>query len=175
MQRGQQAAPFALLLAVAVLAVMIPVTFNLVNQYQTDQARSEMQNKLSTFAREIELAATLATGKKVISQDLMVFGTGGFTVETIKIETPDEEDCVDYCHVPNCRYLLASYTDYTFDPPQEELAFEPVCIKLPLTLELNTKSCSAPSKPMSTSFKPGVYEIIAEKKGFTLYLCQNDR
>ena len=158
-----------------VMAIMIPVAFNMLNQYQADQARAEMQNKLTTFAREIELAASLASGKKTIAQDLLVFGIGGFTVERIRIETPGEEECQDYCQVPNCRYLLALYDDYSVEPIQEEAAFSPVCIKLPLTVELDTRYCKAPLRPVSLEFEPGYYEFVAEKKGFTLYLCQKEQ
>lgn len=171
-QKGQEEAPFSLLLAVAMLAMVMPMSFYLLNQFQEYECQQRIANNMATFAREIELASTLGGGIRTVDVDLSSYGCVGARVDRFKMTAPPEERCVDICHDPNCRILSGLYLDYSLDPPEENIVHD-VCIRIPFNIEFTSQGCELNGlTSIGEEIEPGYHKIILEKKGYKVQMCE---
>ena len=173
--RGQESAPFSLLLAVAMMVLVIPIAAYMFQNFQTWECHQRISNNLESFARELELASTLGGGNRIVDVDLSLYSCPGIRVDNFTIEKPDEERCMENCHDPTCRILSAVYED--FDPDTGEslglsVATEPVCVRIPVNVEFTTTDCTPPEEPLSNSLSPGYYRISLHKNKYEVKICQ---
>jgi type II secretory pathway pseudopilin PulG len=170
--KGQEEAPFSLLLAVAMIAMVIPIAFYLFTQLQQSQCQSQIQNDMETFARELELATTLGGGQRIV--DVALTTCANIQVDNFTLKDPGTDVCQEACHDPNCRLLSTSATrfegDEAFTGPVTGLS--PVCIRVPLNVQFTTEECEAGTLPIGEAIVPGVHRLVLTKVGYTVKVCE---
>lgn len=173
--RGQESAPFSLLLAVAMMALVIPIAAYMFQSFQGWECQQRISNNMESFARELELASTLGGGKRIVDVDLSLYSCPGIRVDNFTLKKPGEDRCQEMCHDPNCRVLSAVYED--FDPDTGEslglsVATPPVCVRIPVNVEILPTGCNPPDEPLGESMAPGYYRISLAKSGYKVSICQ---
>lgn len=172
--KAQEEAPFQMLLAVAMLAMVLPLAMYLFQQFQEWQCRARIQNNMESFAREMELAATLGGGQRFVDVDLRTYACGNFRVDNFTLERPTQDRCLELCHEPNCWVMHAKYMDYSVDPPEESIATEPVCIRIPFNVEITTESCGG-YEEVGNIISTDYHTFVFEKIGNTVTMCELPR
>ena len=174
--RGQTEAPFQLLIAAVMLAMLIPLAFYLFQQYQVWESQERIRNNMETLARELETVANLGEGQKVIDVDLSVYGGPNFRVDYFKLMKPGERVCMDSCHTPHCWMIRAMVNNTQTNQPMIAPGIRPVCIRIPFNVDVKTSGCPSGYVDLYTSpqefLKPQVQRIVAIKEGYTVYLCR---
>ncbi len=174
--RGQEEAPFSLLLAVAMMALVIPIAAYMFQNFQTWECHQRISNNLESFARELELASTLGGGKRIVDVDLSLYSCPGIRVDNFTLTQPGQDRCQEMCHDPNCRVLEAVYEDFDPDTGQSlglSVATEPVCVRIPVNVAFITTDCQPPEEvPLGESLTPGYYRLSLTKEGYKVKICQ---
>ena len=176
--RGQEEGPFALLLAAVMLGLLIPIVASLFGQFQQWECESRISNNLETMAREFELSATLGGGERRVLVDLGAYACGSVEVTRFSMSAPDEGECMDYCQTPHCRRLMAVHewpqgTDFA---GQIEPVVPPVCVRIPLNVEVDTSNCPAGLSDVDlTALEPGVHTFVLTKNVFAVKICEDTR
>ncbi|MBN3037610.1 MAG: hypothetical protein JW834_04135 [Candidatus Diapherotrites archaeon] len=181
--KGQEEAPFSMLLAVAMLAMVLPIAMFLFSTFQDWQCEQEVQNNLQSLARDLELAATLGGGERTIEVDLTKSLCGDFRVDNFTLLAPGEDQCIDYCHDPNCRILRGTYIDYSerdeAGNPEVQLATQDVCVRIPSNVRFVTTGCAAGGGgelfDIGEDIRPGYHIFKIKKEGFEVRLCEYKR
>lgn len=175
--RGQEEAPFSLLLAVAMMALVIPIAAYMFQGFQSWECEQRISNNLESFARELELASTLGGGKRIVDVDLTLYACPGVRVDNFTIKEPGQNNCQELCHDPNCRIVEAVYQEYdpdTGEPTTLSVAAPPVCVRIPVNVDFTTTKCD-PNKdeyPLGGSLAPGFYRLALIKEGYEVRICQ---
>ncbi len=186
--RGQEEAPFSLLLAVAMMAMVLPIAAHLFTTFQGWECEQRIENNLETFARELELAATLGGGQRIVDVDLSLYSCPGIRVDNFTLKKPDPQRCQETCHDPNCRVLEAIFEDFDGDTGESlglSVAVPPVCVRIPVNVEFLSYGCSEfeynnnQLEDLTTTsaieddvLGPGFYRIALIKKGYKVWVCR---
>jgi len=183
-RRGQEEAPFSLLLAVAMMAMVIPIAVHLFNTFQGWECEQRISNNMETLARELELASTLGGGKRVVDVDLSLSACSNVRVDNFTLKGPGEDRCQEICHDPNCRILEAVYEEFDSDTGKSlglSAAAPPVCVRIPVNVDFSTLGCEQYSDSSGNpytdlgaggeSLTPGYYRIAMIKEGYRVRIC----
>ena len=175
--RGQEEAPFSILLAVAMMAMVIPIAAYMFQSFQAWECQQRLDNNLQTFARDLELASALGGGKRIVDIDLSLSSCSGIDIDRFVLASPGMDRCQEICHDPNCKLLQAVYDER--DPDTGEIvdtsiATDPVCVRIPVNVNFVTNDCHGDEFPLSKdgNFKPGYYRLSLEKIGYTVKVCE---
>ncbi len=172
--KGQTEAPFQLLIAAVMLSMLLPIAFYLFQQYQIWESQERVRNNMETLARELETVANLGEGQKYITVDLSVYGGPNFRVDHFELVHPSSSDCMMACHTPNCWELRAIANNYTakHESPILVQGLGYVCIRVPFNVDFQTTGCGYGYEDLAVdSIQPGIHQIVAIKKGYTVHLC----
>ncbi|MCK4327708.1 MAG: hypothetical protein KAW41_04495 [Candidatus Diapherotrites archaeon] len=176
--RGQEEAPFSLLLAVAMMALVIPIAAYMFQGFQAWECQQRIENNMETFARELELAATLGGGKRVVDIDLSLYACPGVHVDNFTLKNPGQDRCQEVCHDPNCRILEAVYEEFDDETGESlglSVASQPVCVRIPVNVDFSTLDCdpSEGYEPLAgEGLAPGYYRIALIKEGYRVRVCR---
>jgi len=179
--RGQEEAPFSLLLAVAMMAMVIPIAAYMFEGFQGWECEQRITNNLESFARELELAATLGGGRRIVDVDLSLYACPGVQVDNFTMKALGEDRCQELCHDPNCRVLDAVYTEYDSDTGEaigiQSAVGTTVCVRIPVNVDFSTTDCdpSQGYEPLAgggDTLAPGFYRIVLMKEGYKVKVCQ---
>ena len=173
--RGQEEAPFSLLLAVAMMSMVIPIAAYMFQNFQGWECEQRLTNSLESFARELELASTLGGGRRIVDVDLSLYACPGVRVDNFTIEFPGASRCQDMCHDPNCRIINAIYMDFDDEgnPTEPSIATPPVCVRIPVSVTFTTTGCTgADESDLGTELPPGYYRLSLTKQGREVRICQ---
>jgi hypothetical protein len=139
--RGQEEAPFSLLLAVLMLALIIPISARLFEELSRIECSQRIRNNMRDFSTEISLAASLGATSKKVTVDFADYQCAGFSISRFEIVEPnsaysDSSFCLKRCDSTSCRIMYArGEGDYIID------SIEGVCITLPPNMELTSSAC----------------------------------
>ena len=70
-QKGQEEAPFTLLLAGVMILLLMTVIAPVLSDFQTYECEQRLINDLNSFSRELELAAALGESSRTVSLQLL--------------------------------------------------------------------------------------------------------
>ncbi|MFC2174411.1 hypothetical protein ACFLQ2_00890 [archaeon] len=177
--RGQEEAPFSLLLAVAMMAMVIPVAAFLFDSFQSWECEQRVQNNMQGFARDIELSSTLGGTKRIVAVDLALYSCPGLRVDNFTLTPQGRDACQQICHDPNCMLLEGVYEDkdpYTGESLGLAQATSPVCVRIPVNMEFITDECFRYDyediAAGGTMLIPGYYQIALIKEGYKVFMCK---
>ncbi|MCD6414623.1 MAG: hypothetical protein J7L23_03265 [Candidatus Diapherotrites archaeon] len=171
--KGQEEAPFALFLAVAMLALLLPIAAELYKNASTAVCEEQIQSSMETLARDIEIGTALPGNNTVFNVDFGFFSCGNWIISNFTLKSPGSEECVRSCQTANC--MMVRGNGYVGEEPT--VIGEPVCVRLPLDVNLRTSGCTGfgyTGLPSNT-FNTTKYTLVLVKKehgGLTdLHLC----
>ncbi|MCD4740332.1 hypothetical protein K8R43_04020 [archaeon] len=138
--KGQEEGPFALFLAAAMLALLLPIIAQMYTNYDRLQCENKIQSNMQRFASEIEIATGLTGNATMINLNFGDLSCGSVMTKNITIRNPRAEDCIKFCNVGSCRIIVAEGEQDGF----ASVVGQPVCVRIPMGLTLDTRGCPAP-------------------------------
>ncbi len=175
-RKGQEEAPFALLLAAIMLAMVIPLAMHLLTKFQQSRCRQRVENNMAKMAREMELAATLGGGQRRIQINLAAQSCSGLEVGNFSIKSRSESKCLKVCNDPNCKLLVAEAAG-----EEGSVVLPPRCIRIPVNVEFTTECGLIPGDvglegvqllPVGSEITPGTHTLLVRKEGYKVRMCE---
>jgi len=136
-KKGQEEGPFALFLAAAMLALLLPIVAHLYSNYSHMQCEQKIQANMQLLANEIEIATGLTGNATPINLHFGDLSCGNVQTKNITIRNPGAEECIKYCQVGSCRVIVAEGEQDGFS----SVVGQPVCVRIPMGLTLDTSHC----------------------------------
>ncbi|MCD6414622.1 MAG: hypothetical protein J7L23_03260 [Candidatus Diapherotrites archaeon] len=174
-QRGQESAPFNLIIAGVMITFTIVVLGHLLVNSNTTFCVEKMQSNAQSLAREIEKTAQYSRNNTELTVNLNFPSCGDIQIDNFTIKDSDPIHCVKYCHASSC--MLMTINGYTGG--SATTVTEPICIKVPTNTTINTTGCQslfgAGYKDIpDRAFKPKVYQLSLIKTisgETTIHIC----
>lgn len=173
-KKGQEEAPFALFLAAAMLAILIPIIVTMYNNFLTMSCEQELQNSMETLARELEIATGLTGNGTMIRVDFASSSCGDVNPTNFTIRYFGTDECIRQCQVGTCRVIIARGEK---DGEATTLG-NPVCVRIPPEISFETGGCGT-IEPLGTyhdvymshplygkiyAFEPKAYNLVFLKQ-----------
>lgn len=161
-EKGQEEAPFALFLAAAMLAILIPIVATLYGNFEEARCKQELQYNMETLAREMMLATTTTGNRSVVPIDFSSLSCGDTVITNFSIVDFGPTECYRTCSDPECRMIVA----YGEQDGESTIVGSPVCVTFPVGMDLIYTGCPAPYGRLELSaskypdMKPDLYHLV---------------